>query len=82
MALKPDPTSTIRLLKQLGADPAQSFFIGDSDIDILTGMGAGMRTIGVTWGFRDASELLALSPDLLAGDASEVLSFILRTIRT
>lgn len=80
--LKPDPTSTIRLLKELGADPAQSFFIGDSDIDILTGRGAGMRTIGVTWGFRDASELSALSPDLLAGDASEVLSFILRMIRT
>jgi phosphoglycolate phosphatase len=34
-------------------------FIGDTDIDIITAHNAGMRSIGVTWGFRSADELRA-----------------------
>lgn len=80
--LKPDPTATFDVLKQLNASPEKSFFIGDSDIDILTGKACGMHTVGVRWGYRDASELAALNPDLLANTPEEVGHFILKTIRT
>lgn len=78
--LKPDPRSTLGLLRQLGADPARSYFIGDSDIDILTGRAAGMHTIGAKWGFRAPEELEALAPDLLAARPREVSDYIRRTL--
>ncbi|HZK28880.1 MAG TPA: HAD family hydrolase [Clostridia bacterium] len=76
--LKPDPRSTLRILRILKANPVDSFFIGDSDIDILTGRAAGMRTIAVTWGFRSRQELEALAPDLLAETPQAIVDYIAR----
>lgn len=76
--LKPDPQSTLQMLNELKADPARSFFIGDSDIDVLTGRAAGMRTIAVGWGYRPVGELAALSPDWLARTPAEIASYIRR----
>ena len=41
---KPDPAGFLRLLEQLGLDPAQTAAIGDRDLDILAGKAAGLRT--------------------------------------
>jgi phosphoglycolate phosphatase len=80
--LKPDPTSAFSILRKLKANPADSFFIGDSDIDILTGRAAGMQTIAVTWGFRPRQELEALAPDLLAETPDEIVDYIRRMLTT
>ncbi len=37
---KPDPTGLYALMTELGADPAATLFVGDSDVDILTGHNA------------------------------------------
>lgn len=70
---KPDPTGTRLALAALGADAAQTLFVGDSDVDIQTGQAAGLPTCGVLWGFRDRAELenagaryIAASPGQLA----------------
>ncbi|MFF0829350.1 HAD family hydrolase [Brevibacillus sp. NPDC003359] len=36
-------------MKQLGATPAETIFVGDSDADVLAGRAAGLRTVGVDW---------------------------------
>ena len=56
--LKPDPTSALEIVSGLGAQPETSIFVGDTSVDMKTGRGAGMRTVGVTWGFRGAEELI------------------------
>jgi phosphoglycolate phosphatase len=56
--LKPDPTAALEVVSELGVRPERSVFVGDTSIDMKTGRNAGMRTVGVTWGFRDADELL------------------------
>ena len=56
--LKPDPTTALEIVSALGAQPERSIFVGDTSVDMKTGRNAGMRTVGVTWGFRDAEELL------------------------
>lgn len=55
---KPDPTVTLEIARQLGADPRQVMFVGDSGIDMLTAGAAGMYPVGVRWGFRPMEELL------------------------
>jgi phosphoglycolate phosphatase len=43
-----------------------------------TGRNAGMRTVGVTWGFRDAGELLEAGADHIIETPMELLE-VLRT---
>ena len=38
---KPDPTSTLQLLHELGGDPDSTLYIGDSAVDIQTAKNAG-----------------------------------------
>ncbi len=55
---KPDPAGAFEAAEILGIAPADCYFIGDSDVDILTARHAGMHPVGVSWGFRPVSELL------------------------
>ena len=47
---KPDPTGLFALMTELGADPAATLFVGDSDVDILTGHNAQLPAMGALWG--------------------------------
>lgn len=75
--IKPDPASLYCLMAQLGATPAESVYIGDSDVDILLGKNAGLPTVGVTWGFRGAAELTAAGADYLCSDPAALADLIL-----
>ncbi|MCI8293873.1 MAG: HAD family hydrolase, partial [Hespellia sp.] len=55
---KPDPFAAVHIAKSLGIKPENSLYIGDSEVDIATGLAAGMRTYGVTWGFRSRQQLV------------------------
>jgi phosphoglycolate phosphatase len=48
---KPDPSGALTILKELGAAPADSAMVGDSDVDIQTARNAGMFAVGVRYGF-------------------------------
>ena len=74
--VKPDPTGALQLLQKLGARPEETLYVGDSDTDMLTGHNAGLRTCGVTWGFRSRETLLAAGADNLA-DTVEALQAII-----
>ena len=61
---KPDPTGLYEILKELGiskeeaCQPGVACFIGDSDVDLQTGLDSGLDFIGVDWGFRGKAFLL------------------------
>ncbi|MCP4589564.1 MAG: HAD family hydrolase [bacterium] len=42
---KPNPDSVLHLCSELGADPEQSWMVGDHRFDMLAGVGAGTRTV-------------------------------------
>lgn len=73
---KPDPLSTLKMLEVLEVHPAQSVFVGDSSVDIETGIGAGMNTIGVDWGFRTKSELEGAGADLVISSPQELIHYV------
>lgn len=54
---KPDPQGAIMIARELQVSCSECLYIGDTNTDMKTGNGAGMNTVGVTWGFRDRKEL-------------------------
>ncbi len=54
---KPNPFMVEQAMRALGCAPAQSLMIGDAIHDIAMGRAAGVRSLGVSWGFGRADEL-------------------------
>ncbi len=48
---KPEPEGALILLEETATPPDQAVMVGDSHVDIRTGLNAGMYTVGVTYGF-------------------------------
>lgn len=69
---KPDPASVLAITRELGFAPEQAAFIGDSEVDILTGKNAGMTTVGCAWGYRGAEALKAVCADTVIYGAAEL----------
>ena len=57
--LKPDPTTALAIAAGLGVPPSSCLFLGDTNVDMLTAVAAGMVPVGALWGFRAESELRA-----------------------
>lgn len=69
---KPDPTVPLMIAKELGFNPSETAFIGDSDVDIFTGINAGMMTVGCAWGYRGRAVLEQSGADIVIDHASEL----------
>ena len=60
--LKPDPAIVSLCMQAAGAGRDDVLYVGDTNVDMQTGLGAGVDTVGVTWGFRTREELEAFRP--------------------
>ena len=74
---KPDPTSLRAVLRELGVTAENAVYVGDSDVDVLTGHNAGLAVCGAEWGFRGREELTRAGADLLAGSMTELAALLL-----
>ncbi len=64
-APKPAPDGVLSALDQLHVSAARAIFIGDTANDIAAGRSAGVRTIGVAWGFVDPGALSCAGADVV-----------------
>ena len=79
IAVKPDPTISLRVLADLGIAREDSIFVGDTYVDMETGKNLGSsKVIGVLWGFRKRDELEGAGADAVVTTAGELLDEILR----
>jgi phosphoglycolate phosphatase len=63
---KPDPEMVERaLLEAGGLAPEAAVVIGDTSFDMLMARNAGVRAIGVTWGYHDAETLRDAGADIV-----------------
>ena len=76
--IKPAPDSALEICRNLGVEPCDVCFIGDTDVDIKTGKNAGMKTVGVLWGFREKDELLAAGADYIAEKPMDIFNEFLK----
>lgn len=76
---KPDPVLTMEIISNIGADKQETYFIGDTNIDIFTAKNAGVKAIGVLWGFRDEAELRDAGADYIVSNPSEIYNIVKET---
>ena len=73
---KPHPAMLRAALAEAGAAPGAAVIIGDTVFDIAMGGNAGVRAIGVDWGYHEADELIDAGAVGVAMDASELRRMI------
>lgn len=71
---KPDPTGILRIMRQAGAAPEETFYCGDSPVDVETARRAGVDGIFVSWGFRSRAQLLEAGAISIADSPNALLA--------
>ncbi|PTV95711.1 phosphoglycolate phosphatase [Rhodobacter aestuarii] len=66
---KPHPGMVLAALREAGVEPADAVMIGDTTYDVEMAQAAGVKAIGVSWGYHPVEDLVA------AGAAQIVTSF-------
>lgn len=74
---KPYPDMAEEALKALGVEKKDAVFVGDSEVDVQTGLNAGLDVIAVSWGFRSREVVIEAGAKMIADDASELEKLIL-----
>ena len=73
---KPHPSMLYAALAEAGVAAGDAVIIGDTVFDMAMGANAGVRAIGVDWGYHDAEELLAAGAVGVALDADELRGYL------
>lgn len=58
-------------------NPDEAWFVGDTVGDMEEGREAGVRTIGVQWGWHDHAQMMAATPDFIADSPQHLLEILL-----
>lgn len=73
---KPDPALTHSVMEKLGVSPRECIFLGDSGVDIKTGVNSGATPVGETWGFRDEDELRSCGAKYIIHKPADLIGII------
>jgi phosphoglycolate phosphatase len=63
---KPHPSMIDTAIAEAGADRAATAMIGDTSYDMAMARNAGVRAVGVTWGYHDADDLIGAGAHSIA----------------
>jgi pyrophosphatase PpaX len=74
---KPDPAPLLLAAERIGADPADTAYVGDSPFDVRAAKAAEMFAVAVTWGrIHERERLEAEEPDAIVDTAEELLGVL------
>lgn len=74
--LKPSPAIVEEILSTTSVAREKVLYVGDSGVDMETAAAAGVRSAGVTWGFRDRQELADAGAGWLVDKPDELLALL------
>ena len=69
---KPDPAMALKAINELNIDKKRCVMIGDTINDIGLGVNAGIKSIGVTWGYNEKDLLVSAGATYLVNNSSEL----------
>lgn len=70
---KPDPAGIWPILDALQVETSDCLYVGDTSVDMQTGLAAKIDTVGVLWGFRGIEELAVYPVKQLVSHPREIL---------
>jgi phosphoglycolate phosphatase len=73
---KPNPFEAVEISKNLGIQPEEMIFVGDSGIDMQTATNANMLAVGVLWGYRPEEELIANGAKHILSQPSDLMAIL------
>ena len=73
---KPDPAGVFYVAKKLDVDYKECLYVGDSEVDVVTGKNAGVKTIAVAWGFRTKEELMIAGAQYMIDKAEKLQEYL------
>lgn len=74
---KPHPAMLEAALAATGTGPEQAVMIGDTAYDMIMARDAGVRAIGVAWGYHEEAELRAAGAEFVAATAADLQDYLL-----
>ena len=75
---KPEPQGVWAAVSALGCDEdTRVFYVGDSEVDVMTAVNAGLELVCVAWGFRSTEQLEAAGAEVIADSPAELLAILL-----
>lgn len=76
IARKPEPDGVYHIMEKLGVSKEECLYVGDSEVDIATGHNAGVKTVGVLWGFRTEEDLVNAGAEHMIRKPEELLDYV------
>lgn len=76
-ASKPDPSMLHQAMRDAGAEAEATLMIGDTVFDMEMGRNAGVRCLGVSWGYHGPEELHAAGAETVADDYAALTDYVL-----
>ncbi|MEM8555820.1 MAG: HAD-IA family hydrolase [Pseudomonadota bacterium] len=73
---KPNPSMVEAILRETGAEAAETVMIGDTSFDMEMGQAAGLRRLGVSWGYHSVDALEAAGAEAMAHQFDEVVPLL------
>ena len=70
--LKPSAEAPLTIASVFGVPPEAVLIVGDSDVDVMTAHNAGMKSAGVTWGYRSREVIVNAGADFIVDTAQEL----------
>jgi phosphoglycolate phosphatase len=74
---KPDPAMVAAAMATVGAAATDTVMIGDTSFDMAMARNAGVRALGVGWGYHSPAALFAGGADAVATDAAALRAQLL-----
>jgi len=76
---KPHPQMVERALDELGATPGEAVLVGDTVFDMEMAANAGVRAIGVSWGYHEPEELSAAGAACILNEMADLVPLLAGT---
>ncbi len=73
---KPEPDAVFEILNHFNLTADDCLYVGDTGGDMQTGNRAGVKTVGVLWGFREKEELVENNAKVIISHPSEIKDLI------
>jgi phosphoglycolate phosphatase len=73
---KPHPSMILQAIAEVGADAATTTMVGDTTYDIEMALNAGVRGVGVGWGYHEPARLLHAGAERVVNSSEELLAAI------